>query len=179
MRQNESHLYYNFSMRTAYGGEVNIGTTAMEYVRFGNGAENLIILPGLSDGLSTVKGMAWVLSMPYRKYMRDYTIYMFSRKNEMPEGYTIEEMANDQATVLGQLGITKTAVFGVSQGGMIAQALAIRHPEWLVRDSKDQTTWVKSFLVPGYHRFCMNTPYLDNMAEKDDLEQGSQMMQGM
>lgn len=133
MRQNESHLYYNFSMRTAYGGEVNIGTTAMEYVRFGNGAENLIILPGLSDGLSTVKGMAWMLSMPYRKYMRDYTIYMFSRKNEMPEGYTIEDMANDQATVLGQLGITKTAVLGVSQGGMIAQALAIRHPDVITR----------------------------------------------
>ena len=133
MTQNESLVYYNFSMGTAYGGSVNIGTTSMEYVRFGNGPETLILLPGLSDGLSTVKGMAWVLSMPYRKYMHDYTIYMFSRKNDMPEGYTIEDMADDQASVLGQLGITKTAVLGVSQGGMIAQALAIRHPDLITK----------------------------------------------
>ena len=117
MTQNESHLYYNFSMGTAYGGSVNIGTTSMEYVRFGNGPETLILLPGLSDGLSTVKGMAWVLSMPYRKYMHDYTIYMFSRKNEMPEGYTIEEMADDQASVLGQFGITKTRCLAFPRAG--------------------------------------------------------------
>ena len=120
-------------MRNIYGGSVPVRTTSMEYVRFGNGPETLIILPGLSDGLSTVKGMAWVLSMPYRKYLNDYTIYMFSRKNDMPEGYTIEDMADDQASVLEQLGVKKTAVLGVSQGGMIAQALAVRHPEKITK----------------------------------------------
>ncbi|WP_438433224.1 alpha-amylase family protein [Gorillibacterium sp. sgz500922] len=38
---------------------------------------------------------------------------------------------------------------------------AREHPEWLIRDIHDQTNWVKSFLEPGYHQFCMNSPYLD------------------
>jgi hypothetical protein len=38
---------------------------------------------------------------------------------------------------------------------------ARRHPEWLRRDVDDKTTWSDSFLKPGYHEFCMNTPYLD------------------
>ena len=62
-------------------GCVKIGDTEMYYVAFGKGPEKLAILPGLSDGLVTVKGKAVILSAPYRKYVRDYTVYMFSRKN--------------------------------------------------------------------------------------------------
>ena len=36
-----------------------------------------------------------------------------------------------------------------------------RHPEWLIRAKNEATTWAKDFLTPGYHRLCMNTPYLD------------------
>ena len=113
----------------AKNGTAVIGSTEMYYACFGNGPKNLIVLPGLSDGLSTVKGMALILSLPYRKYLKEYTVYMFSRKNDMPQGYTINDMADDQNDVLEQLGIEKTAVLGVSQGGMIAQALAARRPE--------------------------------------------------
>ncbi len=38
---------------------------------------------------------------------------------------------------------------------------ARRHPEWLLRNRDDRTNWTDSFLKPGYHQFCMNTPYLD------------------
>lgn len=41
------------------------------------------------------------------------------------------------------------------------EKLARRHPEWLIRNQEDQTNWVKGFMVPGYHQFCFNTPYLD------------------
>lgn len=108
---------------------VAIDNTDMYYVAFGRGDKTLIVLPGLSDGLATVKGKALALSMPYRRFFRDYTVYMFSRKNDMPEGYTIEAMADDQARAMERLGIDRAFVLGVSQGGMIAQCLAIRHPE--------------------------------------------------
>lgn len=113
----------------AKNGSVKIDNTDMYYVSFGHGSKNLIVLPGLSDGLLTVKGKALLLAGSYIKYFKDYTVYMFSRKNDMPEGYAIRDMATDQAKALQALGITKTSVMGVSQGGMIAQFLAIDYPE--------------------------------------------------
>ncbi len=110
-------------------GCVQIGDTEMYYVSFGSGAGNLIVLPGLSDGLSTVKGKAWLLALPYKAFFRDYTVYMFSRKDKMPEGYSIRDMADDQVFAMRELGIGKACILGVSQGGMIAQYIAIRHPE--------------------------------------------------
>ncbi len=114
-------------------GCVPVGGTEMYYVSFGRGEKNLVVLPGLSDGLATVRGKAWILSLPYRKYLSDYTVYLFSRKNEMPEGYTIREMADDQILAMKNLGIDRAYLLGVSQGGMIAQYIAIDHPETVIR----------------------------------------------
>ncbi|MBR1813811.1 MAG: alpha/beta hydrolase [Lachnospiraceae bacterium] len=114
-------------------GSVRIGRTDMFYVSFGSGPRNMVILPGLSDGLATVKGKAWILSLPYRKYFRDYTIYMFSRKNDMPEGYTIENMADDQILAMKTLGIKQAALLGVSQGGMITQVMVMKYPELVTK----------------------------------------------
>ena len=109
-------------------GSVKIDNTEMYYASFGSGPKKLIALPGLSDGLATVKGKAFVLSIPFKKFLRKYTVYMFSRKNNMPEGYTIRQMAVDQAKAMKELGIDKAYVLGVSQGGMISQYLAIDYP---------------------------------------------------
>ena len=105
----------------------------MYYVSFGNGPKNLVVLPGLSDGLATVKGKALILSLPYRKYFRDYTIHMFSRKNGMPDGYSIRDMAADQVLAMRNLGISRAYLLGVSEGGMIAQYIAADHPETVIK----------------------------------------------
>ena len=81
-------------------GCVPLGGTEMYYAAFGSGSRTMAVLPGLSDGRATVNGKAWILSLPYRKYLRDYTVYLFSRKNVMPEGYTIRDMANDQVLAM-------------------------------------------------------------------------------
>lgn len=113
----------------AKNGCVKVGDTDMYYASFGKGSKALILLPGLSDGLATVKGKALILAKPYRIFFDKYTVYMFSRKNAMPDGYTIRDMAADQAVAMKALGIGKVCVTGVSQGGMIAQYLALDHPE--------------------------------------------------
>ena len=100
-----------------------------EYIRVGRGKRILVMLPGLGDGLRTVKGTAWPVALMYRMFAKDFTVYMFSRKKQLPQGHTIRDMARDVADAMAELGIEKADIFGVSMGGMIAQWLAIDYPE--------------------------------------------------
>lgn len=112
----------------AKNGVVTIGDTEMDYISFGKGNEILILLPGLGDGLKTVKGTALPFAVAYREYAVKYKVYVFSRKNRIKEGYYTRDMAKDQAEAMKILGISKANIMGVSQGGMIAQYLAIDYP---------------------------------------------------
>ena len=117
----------------AKNGEAAIGETRMAYASFGSGGRVLVLLPGLSDGFATVRGKALLLAQPYTRFFEHFTVYMFSRKDAMPDGYSIRDMAEDQAEALRRLGIGRACVLGVSQGGMIAQYLAADHPELVER----------------------------------------------
>lgn len=56
-----------------------------------------------------------------------------------------------------EIGV-KTPVY-LSAG--LDEKTAHRHPEWLVRNRDESTTWAKSFDEPGYHKLCMSSPYLE------------------
>ena len=105
----------------------------MDYVTFGKGNQPLVIIPGLGDGLQTVKGMAMPFSITYRKLAERYKIYVFSRINELRQGYTTRDMAADVAEAMETLNLDAAYVMGISQGGMIAQWLAVDFPERVQR----------------------------------------------
>ena len=113
----------------AKNDRISVGGANMDYISFGTGGEVLVMLPGLSDGLTTVKGKALPVAFAYRAYAKGYKVYMFSRRDHLPHGYSTRDMARDQAEAMRTLGIAKAHVMGVSQGGMIAQYLAIDFPE--------------------------------------------------
>ncbi len=110
------------------------GTLHMEwldtdYIRFGRGEKHLIILPGLGDGLKTVKGTALPMALMYRAFAREYTVWAFSRVSDLRTGWTTRDMARHLAMAMDALDIPRADVLGVSMGGMIAQFLAIDYPE--------------------------------------------------
>lgn len=100
-----------------------------EYIRFGTGRRNLILLPGLGDGLRTMKGMALPMALYYRCLAKEFTVYLFSRKGNLCEGCTTRDLAWDLADAMEELGIVSASVVGVSMGGMIAQHFAADYPE--------------------------------------------------
>ena len=100
------------------------------YIKFGTGEKILVILPGIS--VQSVLPMASAVEKQYELFCRDYTVYLFDRREDMPEEYSVYDMANDTAKAIKELSLSDICLFGVSQGGMIAIIIAADHPE-LVR----------------------------------------------
>ncbi len=113
----------------AHNCNIKFNGTDCDYIVFGTGSEPLIMLPGVGDGFKTARGVALPFALMYRKFAEDFTVYVFSRRNNMPVGFTTRDMADDLDVIMEKLGLEKAHVFGVSQGGMIAQQLAIHHPK--------------------------------------------------
>ena len=113
----------------ARNGHLELPTGTQDYIRFGSGPRTLVMIPGVGDGLKTVKGMALPFAFLYRSLARDFTVYVFSRRRVLTEGMTTRDMAEDLNRAMEALGLSQVALVGVSQGGMISQWLAIDHPD--------------------------------------------------
>lgn len=113
----------------AKNGTVDTSGGPVDYIAFGKGSKNLVVLPGLGDGLKTVKGMAVTMALMYRIFARDFRVYMFSRGRDLPEAADIGYMAGELKEAMDALGIERASVLGVSMGGAIAQHLAAQYPD--------------------------------------------------
>ena len=109
---------------------VRTGEFSMDYFRFGNGKNILVILPGLS--VDSVMKYADGVAEAYSVLTEDFTVYLFDRRRELPENYSILDMAEDTILAIRKLGLQDICLFGASQGGMIAMTIAIEEPD-LVR----------------------------------------------
>ncbi len=104
---------------------------SMDYVRFGHGGKNLVILPGLS--VESVMNYAGAVAEAYAPLTEDFTVWLFERRKELSAAYSVYDMAEDTAAAFRALGLRQVSLFGASQGGMIAMILAAEHPELVSR----------------------------------------------
>ncbi len=101
--------------------------TTLRYIEFGKGTRPLVMIQGLNT--NGIGGAAESLAFAYRIFAKEYKVYLFDRRPEVHEGITVRDFAADVAAAMDVLSLSNACVLGVSQGGMIAQHLAIERPD--------------------------------------------------
>ena len=99
----------------------------MDYCRFGTGSRTFVLIPGLT--IQSVMGTKDFIEKKYEVMKEDFTTWVFDRRKNIPDDYSIYDMADDTAEIIKELGLHDIYLFGISQGGMIAMVIAIRYPE--------------------------------------------------
>ncbi len=87
--------------------------------------------------------------------------YHPSEANEQHPGLSFDLLAAE-IEAAHEIGV-KTPVY---LSGGLDEKMARRHPEWLFRNKDETTAWATDFSVPGYHMFCMASPYLEYLAKQ-------------
>lgn len=130
---------------------INTNNITLEYDTFGDQSSPPVLL---IIGLGT-QMIAWDESICHKIAQSGYYVIRFDNRDaglstmidsagkpDMPSfianimqgkkthpPYTLDDMADDAIGLLDGLGINKAHICGMSMGGMIAQTVAIRHPE--------------------------------------------------
>lgn len=105
---------------------VRVGDIELYYEESGAG-DPLVLIMGLSGD-----HLAWGFQVP--ALAERYRVIVFDNRGVGRSGqpdveYTMAMMAEDTRGLLNALGIERAHVIAASMGGMIAQELALRHPE--------------------------------------------------
>jgi len=108
-----------------------IGNITIHYDTRGQGESLLLIMGYRASGFMWGEALLTLLA-------RHFQVISFDNRgtglSDKPNTlYTIPMMADDAAGLLRHLGLRRVHVFGVSMGGMIAQELALRHPQMVRR----------------------------------------------
>src|SRR5437868_7018373 len=106
---------------------IPVGEVELDYERSGEGPPLLAIM-----GMS---GTALHWGEPFlRELRRDFDVITYDHRgvgasSRLEGPVTIRQLADDAAELLSALELGSVHVLGVSMGGMIAQELALAHPE--------------------------------------------------
>ena len=150
---------------------LHLGNLQMDYITFGKGTQPLIMIQG--HNTRGLHGAAGSLAWMYRIFAKDYKVYLFDRRKNLPEDFTVRDIARDIAAAMDHLSLSHADVLGVSMGGMIAQHLAIDRPDLVrrmvlaVTMSRPNTTfekvignWIRLTEQGNFKELIRNMTYL-------------------
>ena len=151
---------------------IDINGSELDYAVFGSGSVPLIMIPGIS--IRSVLLNAQSVAGAYSRYIENHTVYLFDRRKNVQPGYNIDDMGQEIADAMKILGIENADFFGTSQGGMIAQQIALENPELVrrlvlactaARPNKHSeeviTEWIKLALDRDIDGLC--TEFVNNL----------------
>lgn len=107
--------------------------SGLPYNRFGQGPNIIVVFQGLLfENKPLTELPAFFMTRIYRFLKAEYRTYIVTRKPGLPDGYSMQNMADDYAEMIKEEFGGPVDVVGVSTGGSIAQHFAADHPD-LVR----------------------------------------------
>ncbi|GAA1748997.1 alpha/beta hydrolase [Aeromicrobium alkaliterrae] len=109
-----------------------------DVVEIGTGTSLAVEVTGSGEPLLLVQGMSghggmWGPEL-VEDLARDFEVIVYDHRGigqsaRADDPFTIADLADDAAALLAALGRDAVHVMGISMGGMVAQELALRHPE--------------------------------------------------
>lgn len=105
--------------------------SSMAYVKWGDGPKTVLFIPG-GPGNTLPVGPMRKVGEPLARPLVEagYTVWMVTRPRQLPDGHSIEDMADDYAAMIeAEFGGRVDIVVGSSMGGLILQYLAANHPD--------------------------------------------------
>src|SRR5579859_2983700 len=99
----------------------------LHYQRHGDGGDPLLLVMGLGGNIDFWQFQTPVFSRAHRVAVYDNRGVGRSDKPAGP--YSVRTLAEDAVAILDACRFDRAHVVGISMGGMIAQELAIRHPD--------------------------------------------------
>ena len=107
---------------------VETDNVEMDYFRFGKeGGHPVFVIPGLA--VKSVMGSADLVAGAYAPMTDEFDIYVMDRRKNIPDEYSIADMAEDTIKVIKKLGFDSINIVSTSQGGMISMCMALKAPE--------------------------------------------------
>jgi pimeloyl-ACP methyl ester carboxylesterase len=129
------------------GSYASVNGLEMYYEIHGTG-QPLVLLHGAFSAIGTSFGNV-LLELAKTRQVIAFEMQAHGRTADIDRPLTIEQMADDTAAALRQLGIENADFFGFSMGAGVALQIAIRHPEVVRKLVLASVTYNKSGVHPG------------------------------
>lgn len=106
----------------------DLGDRSIYYERRGRGVQPLLLIQGMA-GHHAVWGEPWLRLLDEHFDIVAYDHRGIGESSDVPGEFSIADLAEDARALLDVLGIGAAHVMGISMGGMVAQELALAHPD--------------------------------------------------
>ena len=131
----------------------------------------MLILPGVT--IRPVCEAPDGVKEAYELFEKDFTVYLFDQRSDMPDDYDFDQMCEDVVYKIEELGLKDIYLYGVSMGGVIGQKLSAKYPSLVkkmalcstVYKSKGNfTEWIKHAEMKNAHKLVDS--FMDNVYSK-------------